>query len=346
MDESIRLRLDPVGRLKAVMNVSIPDINFSVPLNRYYRSLNEVYRTAGFCVEENDLERAISLYIRFASLALELSKHKDYKNFSSVEKSKAEGSLKSALDHAEALKVRLREKYAADAVEAKRILEERRKMEAVKNVPVSTHEYAEIEAEGSPLSNDSNGIKAASQKGMSSGVGCSSCKMVIAGDIVENFRKKVEKNTSLNIETCAVLCGKMGSGGIYQITHAVIPKQDGAPDTCDMHNEEDIFAFQDTHNLITLGWIHTHPSQTAFLSSVDLHTHCAYQLMLPEAVAVVVAPKFNTFGVFRLTQEGMKEVGTCKQINFHPHDNANSLFCQCDDVQFTSDFNGQIIDLR
>lgn len=37
----------------------------------------------------------------------------------------------------------------------------------------------------------------------------------------------------------------------------------------------------------------THPSQTAFLSSVDLHTHCSYQLMMPEAVAIVCAPKHN-----------------------------------------------------
>lgn len=35
----------------------------------------------------------------------------------------------------------------------------------------------------------------------------------------------------------------------------------------------------------------THPTQTAFLSSVDLHTHCSYQLMLPEAIAIVCAPK-------------------------------------------------------
>lgn len=37
----------------------------------------------------------------------------------------------------------------------------------------------------------------------------------------------------------------------------------------------------------------THPTQTAFLSSVDLHTHCSYQMMLPEAIAIVCSPKFN-----------------------------------------------------
>ena len=39
--------------------------------------------------------------------------------------------------------------------------------------------------------------------------------------------------------------------------------------------------------------LQTHPSQTAFMSSVDLHTHYAYQIMLTEAIAIVCAPKFS-----------------------------------------------------
>ena len=37
-------------------------------------------------------------------------------------------------------------------------------------------------------------------------------------------------------------------------------------------------------SLLTLGWIHTHPTQTCFLSSVDLHTHCGYQSLLDEVL--------------------------------------------------------------
>ena len=37
----------------------------------------------------------------------------------------------------------------------------------------------------------------------------------------------------------------------------------------------------------------THPSQTSFMSSVDLHTHCSYQLIMPEAIAIVCSPKFD-----------------------------------------------------
>lgn len=42
--------------------------------------------------------------------------------------------------------------------------------------------------------------------------------------------------------------------------------------------------------LYPLGWIHTHPTQTCFLSSIDVHTQCGYQTMLDEAVAIVMAP--------------------------------------------------------
>ncbi|CAL8309913.1 unnamed protein product [Boreogadus saida] len=45
------------------------------------------------------------------------------------------------------------------------------------------------------------------------------------------------------------------------------------PDFCDMENVEELFSFQDHHNLLTLGWIHTHPTQTAFLSSADQPGH-------------------------------------------------------------------------
>ncbi|CAI0626670.1 unnamed protein product [Linum tenue] len=59
---------------------------------------------------------------------------------------------------------------------------------------------------------------------------------------------------------------------------------------CQTLNEEEIFDVQDKLSLFPLGWIHTHPTQTCFMSSVDLHTHYSYQIMLPEAIAIVMAP--------------------------------------------------------
>ena len=34
---------------------------------------------------------------------------------------------------------------------------------------------------------------------------------------------------------------------------------------------------------INLGWVHTHPTQTSFMSSIDLHIHMPYQMLLDEA---------------------------------------------------------------
>jgi hypothetical protein len=40
------------------------------------------------------------------------------------------------------------------------------------------------------------------------------------------------------------------------VTHLLVPKQNGTADSCTTQNEEEIFDYQDQHDLITLGWIH------------------------------------------------------------------------------------------
>lgn len=48
---------------------------------------------------------------------------------------------------------------------------------------------------------------------------------------------------------------------------------------------------QDKRSLFPLGWVHTHPTQSCFLSSIDIHTQCGYQSMLDESIAIVMAPR-------------------------------------------------------
>ncbi|XP_040270487.1 STAM-binding protein [Bufo bufo] len=148
----------------------------------------------------------------------------------------------------------------------------------------------------------------------------------IPQEVVVKFLKLAEVNTQRAVETCGILCGKLMQNE-FTITHVIVPKQCGGPDYCNTENEEDLFLIQDQHGLITLGWIHTHPTQTAFLSSVDLHTHCSYQMMLPESIAIVCSPKFQETGIFRLTDYGMKEIGDCREKGFHPHCRDPPLFC-------------------
>ncbi|XP_015253611.1 PREDICTED: AMSH-like protease isoform X3 [Cyprinodon variegatus] len=169
-------------------------------------------------------------------------------------------------------------------------------------------------------------------------------RVVIPRDLTYRFLLLADSNTARGIETCGVLCGRL-THNEFLLTHVVIPKQSAGPDFCDMENVEELFGFQDQQNLLTLGWIHTHPTQTAFLSSVDLHTHCSYQLMLPEAVAIVCAPKHNDTGVFRLTGAGMLEVSGCRLKGFHPHAKEPPLFTVCKHV-VVKDYKLNLFDLR
>lgn len=107
--------------------------------------------------------------------------------------------------------------------------------------------------------------------------------------IVSAFLELAAANTRKNLETCGVLAGTLAHD-VFKLTTLIVPKQTSTSDTVAMLNEEEIFAVQDQHDLLTLGWIHTHPTQQCFMSSVDLHTHFPYQLLMAEAIAIVVAP--------------------------------------------------------
>ncbi|XDV48383.1 hypothetical protein PO909_017803 [Leuciscus waleckii] len=155
--------------------------------------------------------------------------------------------------------------------------------------------------------------------------------IAVPAELCGKFLRIANSNTIRAVETCGILCGRLNMNA-FTVTHVIVPKQCGGPDYCDTENEEELFLVQDQHNLITLGWIHlrsapqTHPTQTAFLSSVDLHTHCSYQMMLPESIAIVCSPKFNETGYFRLTDYGLEEISTCTQKGFHPHPKEPPLF--------------------
>ncbi len=168
-----------------------------------------------------------------------------------------------------------------------------------------------------------------------SGSGGSLRTIVVPSMLMGKFLSLADPNTKANVETCAILAGKLAQNR-FKITHLLVPKQSGTSDSCTTEGEEAIFDYQDKHDLITLGWvrkkdstssvnsfraishlfqIHTHPSQTAFLSSVDLHTHLSYQLMLPEAIAIVISPKYDETGFFVLTPNyGLEYITNCRYI--------------------------------
>jgi len=170
--------------------------------------------------------------------------------------------------------------------------------------------------------------------------------VVCPSDLPLKFMEVVKDNTQRNMETCGILFGKLANEA-FIITHVLLPHQTGAPDSCDTTREEDMWEFQDLYDGICLGWIHTHPSQTAFLSSVDLHTHYPYQCLMPESVAIVCSGKYNEVGYFMLTpNHGMTVIGKCTKPGFHPHQKNPPLFESCDHISTSTQHSSQIVDWR
>lgn len=130
------------------------------------------------------------------------------------------------------------------------------------------------------------------------------------------------------------------------------PQPDPRPRAHQALAEEEIFEAQFERELYPLGWIHTHPTQTCFLSSVDVHTQCGYQTMLDEAVAIVMAPKDSSkrCGIFRLTTPGgLSLVQRCPQRGFHSHpptDTGQDVYELCGHVYLNPRSKHEVLDLR
>ncbi|RFU75253.1 hypothetical protein TARUN_6995 [Trichoderma arundinaceum] len=114
----------------------------------------------------------------------------------------------------------------------------------------------------------------------------------LPGNLRSKFLEIASKNTAAGLETCGVLCGTPINNALF-VRCLLIPDQKSTPDTCETENESALFDYCMSEDLLMLGWIHTHPTQTCFMSSRDLHTHAGYQVMMPESIAIVCAPRYN-----------------------------------------------------
>ncbi|KAE8023459.1 hypothetical protein FH972_009150 [Carpinus fangiana] len=139
--------------------------------------------------------------------------------------------------------------------------------------------------------------------------------------LMEDFLELAKENTDKDLETCGNLGAFLERGTLY-VTTLIIPKQESTSSSCQAVNEEEVFAILNERSLLPVGWIHTHPSQKCFLSSVDLHTQYSYQVMVPEAFAIVMAPTdtSRSYGIFRVSEpDGMGVLKECQENGFHPH---------------------------
>ncbi|KAG4159203.1 hypothetical protein ERO13_D02G162100v2 [Gossypium hirsutum] len=146
----------------------------------------------------------------------------------------------------------------------------------------------------------------------------------ISTRLMEDFLELAKENTKKDLETCGVL-GAFLEKGTFYVTTLIIPKQESTSNSCQAISDEEIFAIQNERSLFPVGWIHTHPSQSCFMSSIDLHTQYSYQVMVPEAFAIVVAPTDNSrsYGIFRVSEpNGMSLLKECQEkgSQFHSHE--------------------------
>ncbi|CAA6665567.1 unnamed protein product [Spirodela intermedia] len=173
----------------------------------------------------------------------------------------------------------------------------------------------------------------------------------LSAGLMEEFTTLARDNTGRDLETCGVLGASLKNSNFY-VTTLIVPKQDSTSNSCQALHEEEIYALQDELNLFPLGWIHTHPSQSCFMSSIDLHTQYSYQVMLPEAFAIVVAPTDTSrnFGIFRLTDPaGISVLKECEERGFHYHRepaDGTPLYEDCSNIYINPNLRFEVIDLR
>ncbi|XP_050375330.1 AMSH-like ubiquitin thioesterase 2 isoform X2 [Argentina anserina] len=172
----------------------------------------------------------------------------------------------------------------------------------------------------------------------------------ISTRLMEDFLQLAKENTEKDLETCGTL-GAFLKNEIFYVTTLIVPKQESTSNSCQAINYEEVFAIQNEQSLFPVGWIHTHPSQSCFMSSVDLHTHYSCQIMVPEAFAIVMAPTdTSSYGIFRLTEPGgMGVLKECQETGFHTHQetaDGSPIYEHCSNVYTNSNLRFEIFDLR
>jgi STAM-binding protein len=300
----------------------------SVSIDKYIRSGKELIRMANIYFSEQDYLHAFVLYSRHSVLYLDkIRSHPAYAAHDKTELIAINKLIKTvSLPRAEKLKQYIKDLFANEAKEHAAALAEQKKQQAssaavaagtdvgsLKAKYISENEQelermkleawqnenaksAELPSAPSAPSANAHG-RPAIDRSLKPSTGTLSNQynlrvVTLPSETSRKFLDLAQVNTQRNVETCGILAGRL-SQNKFAITHCILPKQTGTSETCSTDQEHELCDIIDSNNLITLGWIHTHPSQTAFLSSVDLHTHFGYQLMIPEAIAIVCAPSYN-----------------------------------------------------
>ncbi|UJR13493.1 hypothetical protein I4U23_000507 [Adineta vaga] len=359
-------------------------IRSSTPISFYYKTSDSLIEEADHYYKTNQFEQSFILYSRYITLFVEELKqyHPDFPHVSVNDRERVKEIIRTkAFPRAEELKSKVIEKYAQEYEDQQKPTHEHEEEDMLKisaaglgHTPMNIHHENELtlqqlkvnyvetpltQMKPSTITSTDNHFEASyrepikpsydrSQKPITINTETSSFRrMAVPNDITSKFLQAAQRNTDRSIETCGILAGYRKDNQQYVITHIVVPKQNGGPDSCDTEKEEEMVEYISNNNLITLGWIHTHPTQTAFLSSVDLHTHLPYQMLMQEAIAIVISPKFNETAIFSLTPNtGIPIISTCKKTGFHEHVSSPPLYVISSHTTYDPGLQCKIIDLR
>ncbi|KAL5723706.1 ubiquitinyl hydrolase 1 [Ranunculus cassubicifolius] len=335
---------------------------YQFPLSYYFKIADQLIYQAKICRDEGNTKDLVTILDRYCRLLAAIPHHSSYWAYSAKDKRHHNNVHHELANKLEVLKTllshdsRTRNSQAPVSYNEREVtyggIAETKILSSSNNIncvtqssPSSVITYIQSVPEATHISrivgSDSN-----------HGHLQSSCQDVhISVRLMEDFLELAKDNTNNDLETCGVL-GAYLKNGVFYVTTLIIPKQEATSSSCQASNEEEIYAVQHENSLFPLGWIHTHPSQTCFMSSIDLHTQFCYQIMLPEAVAIVMAPTDPTrsYGIFRLSDPGGTGVlRDCQERGFHPHPNPSDgspIYQDCSNVYFNPNLRFEIFDLR
>ncbi|XP_051679889.1 AMSH-like protease isoform X2 [Oryctolagus cuniculus] len=375
MPDHTDVSLSPEERVRALSKLGCNiTISEDITPRRYFRSGVEMERMASVYLEEGNLENAFVLYNKFITLFVEkLPSHRDYQQCAVPEKQDIMKKLKEiAFPRTDELKKDLLKKYNVEyqeylqsknkykaeilkKLEHQRLIEaERKRIAQMRQQQLESEQFLFFEdqlkkqelARGQMRSQESPAL---SEQIDGSALSCFSTHQ--NNSLLNIFADQPNKSdaTSIASHSPPVNRALKPAATLSAVQNLVV---EGlrcvvlSRDLC--HKFLQLAESNTMRGIETCGILCgklTHPTQTAFLSSVDLHTHCSYQLMLPEAIAIVCSPKHNDTGIFRLTNAGMLEVSACKKKGFHPHTKDPRLFSICKHV-LVKDIKIIVLDLR
>ncbi|XP_078205173.1 STAM-binding protein isoform X6 [Callithrix jacchus] len=357
--------LPPEDRVRALSQLgSAVEVNEDIPPRRYFRSGVEIIRMASIYSEEGNIEHAFILYNKYITLFIEkLPKHREYKSAVIPEKKDTVKKLKEiAFPKAEELKAELLKRYTKEYTE----YNEEKKKEAEKlarNMAIQQELEKEKQrvAQQKQQQLEQEQFHAFEEMIRNQELEKERLKIVqefgkvdpgLGGPLVPGLEKP-----SLDVFPTSPVSSTQPSDCHTTVRPAKPPVVDRSLKPGALSNSESIPTINGLRHVVVPGRLCpqflqlasantargvetcgilcgklTHPTQTAFLSSVDLHTHCSYQMMLPESIAIVCSPKFQETGFFKLTDHGLEEISSCRQKGFHPHSKDPPLFCSCSHV--------------